>query len=1306
MSSTRLLLACFISLMLGINDGRAQGSAPFVCDGSLYLSLGNGGASNGFFKVIVNQAGLVQFQSISPGGSSGGRVNAMGYRVTDNYIYGVHPNNYTLYRVGTDGLANSITTLALPGAYNYVAGDFTVDGRFLVLLGHDGGQSRIVAKVDFENNYAVNWSTLRNADGGGLNLFAADIAFDPTTGVLYGYNSNQNRLITVDPDNGNIRSNQFVGAQIAGTMGGLFFDAFGELHGYGRRGNGGSQDTFFDIDKTNGRLTVVTTGPGASQNDGCSCPYTLQMNQWVAPATSKHCELVRYAIEIANASGGDQERLRLVNQLPTDLEIVRILENPFGGSIISGVGESLLEIENMIVPVGTDTLWLQVMTKPFTADTLKNQAILYGLPAALGDSVLSDNPNTPADLDSTLLLLSPKVNLDPENLFMPLCGGEPAELNVGNPDFEQYLWSTGDTTSSIVVNSSGTYWVASMGCESKVDTFEVQTSPLPNTIITGSQGVCEGDTLRLGATGDYFFQWLIDGNSVEVGNELNIPWIETKEVSLLAIDSLGCSITQTIVATANLVPVVNIGDDFEICQGDSINIEVDYSSPVGVTIEGKWTPADGQISIELDLSIPPIPSPFTHTFRANEPGVHKYEFSVKIRDTGCIGSDSITITVLDFKANGQPIDVSCFGGNDGLFEIEVTEGLAQIRYEARNLDTDSTFAATGLGLIHTIENLPAGNYSSIHYDQNGCSEEFQFTIAQPDAPVQAILEERQNVDCFGNLTGLLDISAFGGTGHLTYTIPALGLENEEGRFENLGASIYTIEIIDENDCKLQFVDTVKSPTGLFGALEATEAVACFGDASGKVIVDAMGGTAPYRLSLDKINYVDSLIFEGLPAGLDTLFLLDANDCEVSIPFLLTEPPLLQASITGLQDIKCHGDATGTVSVHIAGGTAPYGFQVNPNDDFDFSLEAGDNTIPNQEAGTYTLVIQDMEACELNLPFELRQPFPLNPIVEELIPVDCNGNASGQVNLKASGGAPPYQFRLGGQSSQDGLYHDLPAGIYPLLLSDNNDCVTNSQVEIPEPDVLFASANQIEDAFCSLPNGSASISVVGGTGPYLYQWPIDLPANTSQSDALAPGNYSVNILDENMCPTSVDFEIGDTPPPTANFSYLPGPGNLILESDPFVTFQNQSSGAIVSYLWEFTSVSTSTDENPSFQFPGKGIYPVCLTVQDPFDACPSKFCLDIEIEPEGSVWIPNVFSPNGDGIHDVFRIKAEGIVEMEMFIFNRWGNQVYVQRQIDAHWNGMMENGQKAREGVYYYTLQATLNTGEIVHEKGHVTLLR
>jgi gliding motility-associated-like protein len=159
----------------------------------------------------------------------------------------------------------------------------------------------------------------------------------------------------------------------------------------------------------------------------------------------------------------------------------------------------------------------------------------------------------------------------------------------------------------------------------------------------------------------------------------------------------------------------------------------------------------------------------------------------------------------------------------------------------------------------------------------------------------------------------------------------------------------------------------------------------------------------------------------------------------------------------------------------------------------------------------------------------------------------------------------------------------------------------------------------------------------------------------------------------------------------------------------VLFDNQSIGA-TSFVWFVDDITVSSEEDLSFEFPGLlgSEYAVCL-VASISPACADTSCRTIEVEDGPNVYVPNAFSPDGDGINDVFMPIVVG-VDPERYrfdIFDRWGQPLYSTTDTKGYWDGNFSNGTEVPIGVYIWKLTAKdPRSGARFERTGHVTLVR
>jgi gliding motility-associated-like protein len=153
----------------------------------------------------------------------------------------------------------------------------------------------------------------------------------------------------------------------------------------------------------------------------------------------------------------------------------------------------------------------------------------------------------------------------------------------------------------------------------------------------------------------------------------------------------------------------------------------------------------------------------------------------------------------------------------------------------------------------------------------------------------------------------------------------------------------------------------------------------------------------------------------------------------------------------------------------------------------------------------------------------------------------------------------------------------------------------------------------------------------------------------------------------------------------------------------VNFENKSTNA-TTYNWNFANGSSeSTEVNPTAVFIQEGIYKVLLTARN--GECLDTISKVIKVNAVEDMFIPNVFSPNGDGVNDTYKVRGGGFTEFKAYIFNRWGNPIKELNSADEVWDGKTKGGNDVSEGVYFIRIIAK-RRGEDVDYKGTVTVVK
>jgi gliding motility-associated-like protein len=289
----------------------------------------------------------------------------------------------------------------------------------------------------------------------------------------------------------------------------------------------------------------------------------------------------------------------------------------------------------------------------------------------------------------------------------------------------------------------------------------------------------------------------------------------------------------------------------------------------------------------------------------------------------------------------------------------------------------------------------------------------------------------------------------------------------------------------------------------------------------------------------------------------------------------------------------------------------------------------------------------------------------------------------------------------------------PSGPYTYTVVAPAPCLMDQAVVLvninpaPEPEILVAT-----DGGCS-PVTAVFTNGYSGSGSCTWAF-----GNDSTSTECAPppvvydqtGSYSVTLTMDagNGCTATVTLEnaVEVVERPEAMFLVLPENLNT---GAPQAIFQNGSVGA-VSYLWQFDDLGESEEAQPTFTFPSEleGVYTVCLTAFAN-EACIDTMCAEVLVPASATLFVPNAFSPDGDGINDTFRPIASGFASdgYEFLVFDRYGQRLFESTQIGASWNGLFGDGTQTPVGVYIWKVTGRDRfSGQRVNETGHVTLVR
>lgn len=302
-------------------------------------------------------------------------------------------------------------------------------------------------------------------------------------------------------------------------------------------------------------------------------------------------------------------------------------------------------------------------------------------------------------------------------------------------------------------------------------------------------------------------------------------------------------------------------------------------------------------------------------------------------------------------------------------------------------------------------------------------------------------------------------------------------------------------------------------------------VSCFGLTNGSSTVTVNGGPSPYTYTWTTVPTQTTSTASGLGPGTYSVSVTDGIGCVFQTTVAITQPTPLAITNT-VTNVSCNGGADGTIGTTVTGGTPGYTYTWSPG---------GQSTpsVSNQPAGVYTVSSTDANGCLITATYTVTQPLPL-ATVPTSTNVSCFGGSNGVASVTVTGGTAPYTYSWSPSGGSAGTASGLAAGAYTLLVTDAKNCTITQTVTITEPTVLTATATATNETCDYLNNGTASVSVSGGTTAYTYSWQPGGQTTTGITGQQA-GTYTVLVTDAQGCQVTTFATI--TEPPTLSVSFL-------------------------------------------------------------------------------------------------------------------------------------------------------------------------
>lgn len=716
-------------------------------------------------------------------------------------------------------------------------------------------------------------------------------------------------------------------------------------------------------------------------------------------------------------------------------------------------------------------------------------------------------------IDSIMILLEkPELGLSQDTM---ICSGDTIFLeakSIISYHELDYRWSPekliidGKNTEKIIVAPKESQWFYTnatnqYNCAANDSVFveidDVSVNLIDKQNITCS-GYCDGSITVSGNGIDPIqYSWSNGETSPTISNLCN------GDYQIIVYDSLSCQASLSITIEPAIEITIEQQDVSDILCHNQSNGKIEVSAlggspPLQYSIDGTNFQNSGEFT-----------------------GLSGGTYSVTIRD-----KNNCTYTISDISVENPPplvisqltkTDIICHDENNGTITVQGSGGVGNYSYAINSQAPVST---------STFSGLSEGNYTIKLFDENNCQTQATAEIINPPRiEIQKI--EQHEITCHNFDNGYFELLATGGTGKITFICENTGATNTSGVFNNLTHGVYTFTIKDENNCSrsihpIYFINP--EPVIIQGV--AVDRLDCFGDNDATAEINAEGGYGQFQYAINEQNPQSDNVFIDLGAGIYTFHVWDKNNCHSSQSVEIIQPPELQINNFSKQDITCHNDNDGQVSIFASGGTGSYRYIMN-----DKKLKFS-NSFFYLSGGIYTFSVLDENNCRTSDTLRVINPPPLS--IDDIYknPVSCYNESNGEISVIASGGTGQLFYSMNDAPVvDDPHFTNLPAGSYQFDIYDENNCTTGTETILLQnpPQIIISDISTVDVLCFNDTNGEATLSATGGTGTLLYSVDGINYQKSPVFNKLSPGIYTFSIKDSRNCTTnSEQIEINSPP----------------------------------------------------------------------------------------------------------------------------------------------------------------------------------
>ncbi len=846
-----------------------------------------------------------------------------------------------------------------------------------------------------------------------------------------------------------------------------------------------------------------------------------------------------------------------------------------------------------------------------------------------------------------------------------------------------YGWNDGNSSLTRTNLTPGTYILTvsdASGCTRADTVIVTQPAPMNVSVADVTQTNCSGTgsgTLTAvvnGGFAPYSFVW----NSIPVQNDSILDNVSAGTYTVTVTSSGGCTATDAGTLT------VNTG-------GNTVTV-----SPPTITDVSCNGGNDGSITANATGGS----GTFSYVWSngqnsATASALAMGSYTVTINDgAGCTATATYQVAEPTPLIINTPLitNIGCGGNLTGSITADASGGTPAYNYNW----TQQSNSQSHIG--QTIAGLAADTYVLTVTDGNNCTATATYSVTA--VPQLTFTQSFTNATCNGATDGSATINIT--TGTVPYSYDWNGTGATSNSTTSTGAGIVNVTVTDVN-CTVTATFTISEPSAVMVSQVSLTNVSCFAGNNGSVVVAGSGGSPGaagdgYTYSWSNGQATETA--SALTAGTVMVTVTDGNSCTGTASFTLTEPPQLTGNASAT-NTSCFQTPDGTINCNPSGGTVPYTFL--------WSDAQISQTATNLVAGVYSCVITDANGCTVNTVGQVGEPSEV--LVSGIATqVSCAGANDGSITPSASGGTAPYAF-IASQSGTsypeaNGVINGLPIGSYILQVTDANGCMNTAQVVVPgaEPDLFITTTDSTSCYGAEYSDGAAHI--VGAAiqnGPYQFSINEGNWQYSGDFFNLPAGTHTIRAVNYFGCESTITVIVEQPQPVLASIN----PDSLTISlgegTQVTATYQNANNA---TFMWTPSEGLSCVDcSNPVVSPFVNSDFVVTVSVVNGSSVCSATAGLHVEVEPRKPVYIPNTFSPNGDGNNDVFLVYGEDIKTVDLKIFNRWGELVYKTNNVFAGWDGTYK-GQLQNPSVFTYTARITFLNNKEFEQNGSITLLR